>query len=85
MGKVTVVEWRLWTSREPGSSVDPAKKALGRVCEVRHEQFDAASIDVVRAGHVVALLDVWHLIGKALSVKGFLRVVRLVLDHVVGH
>ena len=63
--------------------MDLLKDALRRVGEVVHQQLDALSIDIVCAGDIVLLFDVWHAIRQALSVQVFLGIVRLMLDQVV--
>ena len=72
------------TSRQHGS-VDHTQDALRRIGKVSHQHLNALSVDVIGAGHIVALLDVRHLVCEALSVQVLLRVVSLVLNHVVGN
>ena len=55
---------------------------LGAIGEVGHQKFDALSIDIIGALNVILLLDIWHLRGETLLVQVFLRVVRLMLNHV---
>ena len=70
-------------ANRPNRSVNNFQDALRRIGKVSHQQFNALGVDAVGAGHIVTLLDVRHLVCKALSVQVFLRVVSLVLNHMV--